>query len=74
MIFSEMTIEEIRLEAAKFDNGSHETNAILAKGYVIAYDQGWGKGWDEGFEDGKRDAEYEMEQKQMLLMCTAGNA
>ena len=40
MIFSEMTIEEIRLEAAKFDNGSHETNAILAKGYVIAYDQG----------------------------------
>ena len=62
MIFSAMTIEDIRHLAKQFDDGSRETDAIMARGYLEAY--------ENGFKDGVKDTEERIEQFHALLTCT----
>jgi len=61
-----MNIDLIRHLAQQYEDGNRSTEAVMAHACLESYEQ--------GFDDGVCEAEKRMEQTQLLLMFTAGNA
>ena len=61
-----MNIDLIRHLAQQYEEGNRSTEAVMAHACLESYEQ--------GFDDGVCEAERRMEQTQLLLMFTAGNA